>query len=184
MNVADVLFSAEEIAARVMGLAAEIKSTDEDLTREQPLLVVCILRGAFIFTADLMRALHAAGVNAEVDFLGLSSYGTARESQGRVHLTMDLQTDVTARDVLIVDDILDSGRTLRFVLGLLQSRGAARVRSCVLLDKPSRREIEGNADFTGFRAPDAFVVGYGMDVAGLGRGMPYIGTAPDEPEQV
>lgn len=178
-----MLFSAAAIAARVDGLAAEIKTADQNLKRARPLLVVSILRGAFIFTADLMRALNTIGVNAEVDFLGLSSYGDARESQGRVHVTMDLQTDVTGRDVLVVDDILDSGRTLRFVLGLLQSRGAARVRSCILLDKPDRREIEGNADFTGFRAPDAFVVGYGMDVAGLGRGMPYIGTAPDEPEQ-
>jgi hypoxanthine phosphoribosyltransferase len=174
------LFSAEQIAARVNELAAEIAAADKDAPREKPLLLVCILRGAFIFTADLARALYARGIDAEVDFLGLASYGGARQSQGRVRVTMDLETDVSARDILVIDDILDSGRTLSFVKHLLETRDAARVRTCVLLDKPDRRVVGGDADFTGFRVPDVFAKGYGMDVAGSTRGMPNIGTARDD----
>ncbi len=177
MSAPEVLFSAEEIAARVDALAQEI--VDQHKASQKPLLLVSILRGAFIYTADLIRALATLELDAEVDFLGLSSYGEGTRSKGRVRLTRDLDTDVAGRDVLIVEDILDSGRTLNFVKALLESRGASRVCICVLLDKPERREVAVEADFTGFVAPDAFVVGYGMDVAGLGRGLPYIGTLPD-----
>jgi hypoxanthine phosphoribosyltransferase len=175
MSGTDMLISADEIAARVDELAREIAQSPVEAA---PLLLVSILRGAFVFTADVMRALTRYGVDAEVEFLGLSSYGAARETQGRVQVTLDLGTDVKGRDVLVIDDILDSGRTLSFVKHLFAARDAARVRACVLLDKPARREVDVNAEFVGFQVPDVFVVGYGMDVAGLGRGMPYIGTAP------
>lgn len=177
--MSEVIVSAEDVAARVSAIAAEIKSVSAGLTPKNPLLLVCILRGAFVFSADLIRALEAESVPTEIDFLGLSSYGEGQESLGRVRVTLDLDTDVRGRDIIIVDDILDSGRTLSFVQTLLVSRGAKRVRTCVFLDKPERREVKVKADFTGFQVPDVFVVGYGMDVAGLGRGLPYIGTAPD-----
>ncbi len=174
-----ILFSADDIAHRIEDLAKEIARERKRGHVSEPLLLVCILRGAFIFTADLIRALNRAGVEAEVDFLGLSSYEGGQISQGRVRLTRDLDTDVAGRDVLVIDDILDSGRTLSFVKTLLASRAASRVRSCILLDKPSRREVPGQADFVGFEVPDTFVIGYGMDVAGSGRGLPYIGTEDD-----
>ena len=177
--MSEALISAEDVSARVAAIAREIKSVSAGVSRKDPLLLVCILRGAFVFTADLLRALEVEGLPAQVDFLGLSSYGDARKSQGRVRVTLDLDTDVRGRDIIIIDDILDSGRTLSFVKTLLVSRGAKRVRTCVFLDKPERREVKINADFTGFAVPDVFVVGYGMDVAGLGRGLPYIGTAPE-----
>lgn len=182
MTRPEPLISQREIAARIDELAQGIIPADGEAKADVPLLLVSILRGAFIFTADLIRALTEAGVDAEVEFLGLSSYGAGTESQGRVRVTLDLDTDVAGRDILIIDDILDSGRTLNFVKTLLESRGAKRVRTCVLLDKPERREVSVDADFTGFQVPDAFVVGYGMDVAGLGRGLPYIGTVPDASE--
>jgi len=179
------LLSAAQIAARVDELATEIikdhvpfqAAPKEDAA---PLLLVSILRGAFVFTADLIRALKTQGLDAEVDFLGLSSYGDATTSSGRVRLTRDLDTDVKSREVLIIEDILDSGRTLNFVKTLLVSRGAKSVQTCALLDKPSRRKVAVEAEFVGFSVPDAFVVGYGMDVAGLGRGLPYIGTMPED----
>ncbi len=171
-----ILFTADDIAHRVAALAKDIARERKRGHVTEPLLLVCILRGAFVFTADLIRALTKENVEAEVDFLGLSSYGDSTLSQGRVRLTSDLDTDVSGRDVLVIDDILDSGHTLFFVKTLLASRAASRVRTCVLLDKPDRREIPGAADFVGFQVPDTFVVGYGMDVAGSGRGLPYIGT--------
>lgn len=174
-----LLHSADDIANRIQSIAKEVARERRRGHVEDPLLLVCILRGAFIFTADLMRALHKEGVDAEVDFLGLSSYEGGTQSLGRVRLTRDLDTDVAGRDVLVIDDILDSGRTLSFVKTLMASRNAARVRSCVLLDKPERREVAESADFVGFTVPDRFVTGYGMDIAGKGRGAPYIGTEDD-----
>ena len=179
MTPVKVLFSARDIAAQIGVLAAAIKDADK-VPSERPLLLICVLRGAFIFTADLLRALESCGVNAEADFIGLSSYGTRRESSGRIKLTQDLESDVTGRDIILVDDVLETGRTLAFAKDLLISRDAKRVRTCVLVNKAGQRDVALEADFTGFEAPDVFVVGYGMDVAGLGRGLPYIGTAPDE----
>jgi len=180
VSASDPIISAGDIAARVGAIAKEIQTVSAGVSNQNPLLLVCILRGAFVFTADLIRALEAQGVPTEVEFLGLSSYGDERESQGRVHVTLDLGTNVRGRDIIIVDDILDSGRTLSFVKTMLTGRGAKRVRACVLLDKPERREVQIDAEFTGFQVPNVFVVGYGMDVAGLWRGLPYIGTAPDK----
>lgn len=183
MSGNDTLFSAAEVAARVDALADEIKSSGVPGPESKPLLLVCILRGAFVFTADLMRALYKKGIDAEVDFLGLASYGEGRQSHGRVRVTMDLETDVAGRDIIVIDDILDSGHTLSFVVSLLETRGAGRVRTCVLLDKPAARQVPVEADFKGFDVADVFVVGYGMDVAGSSRGMPNIGTARDETKQ-
>ncbi|MER2606405.1 MAG: hypoxanthine phosphoribosyltransferase [Siculibacillus sp.] len=167
----DVLYDAETIAARVRALAAEIHAAG---FREN-VLVVAILKGGFVFAADLIRALHGADISPEVDFMSLSSYRDGTASSGTVTVLRDLETDVTGRNVLIVDDILESGRTLAFARRLLLERGAARVAVTVLLDKPGHRAATIDGDFVGFTCADLFVVGYGMDMGHAFRELPYIG---------
>ncbi len=165
-----MLYSAAEIGARVGALAAEIADT-----LGPDILIVAVLKGGFVFTADLLRALHYHGVRPRIDFLTLSSYGTGRESSGQVTITRDITDDVRGAKILLIDDILESGRTLAFARELLQARGAEEVRLCVLLDKPQKRKTEINADYLGFAIGDAFVVGYGLDYAHYYRELPYIG---------
>jgi hypoxanthine phosphoribosyltransferase len=167
----DVLFDADAIAARVDALAQEIVS-DMGL---RPFLV-SILTGSFMFTADLLRAAHQAGAMPDMGFMGLSSYGSGQHSSGEVKLTYELAADVAGRDILIVDDILDTGRTLDYARNLLHQRGAASIRSCVLLDKKARRVVAAIPDFVGFACPDQFVVGYGLDHDNAFRHLPFIGT--------
>lgn len=169
------LFSAETIAKRIDALAREIAAV-----MPKDLLVVAILKGGFVFAADLIRALNRAGLRPQVDFMTLSSYGVGTESSGRVRVGRDLDDDVKGRDVLLVDDILESGRTLAAARDLLIERGAKSVRICVLLDKPGKRKVVGEADFSGFTVPDHFVVGYGLDYAHYFRDLPYIGTIETE----
>jgi hypoxanthine phosphoribosyltransferase len=166
----EVIFSAEAIAERMASLAGEIGTAGLDR-----LLVVAVLKGSFVFAADLIRALHRARLAPQVDFLSLSSYGSGQSSSGMVTVLRDIELDVRDRNVLIVDDILESGRTLAFAKQLIAERGAKRVMSCVLLDKPGKRTVPVEADFTGFRCPDVFVVGYGMDLAHRHRELPFIG---------
>ena len=166
----DVLFSAERIASRVEALAGEIV-----LQSGADLLVAVILKGSFVFAADLIRALERKGASARVDFITLSSYGEGTESSGRVVLTHDLSEDVSRQNVLIVDDILESGRTLDFACRTMRDRGAAAVMSCLLLDKPEKRVVSIEADFVGFSIAPEFVVGYGLDLAHRYRGLPFIG---------
>jgi hypoxanthine phosphoribosyltransferase len=170
MDRVTTLFDAERIARRVDELAAEIAKS---LPRE--LVLVVVLKGGFVFAADLMRALDRFGVILGVDFLRLSSYGTSRESSGTIR-TIGPAPDVAGRDVLLVDDIVDTGRSLVAARGLLLERGAASVATCVLLDKPCRREVEVEPDFVGFPIEDVFVVGYGIDFAEQHRHLPYIGS--------
>ena len=165
----DTLFSAEVIAARNNELAAQIKAGPI-----QDLLVISILKGSFIFAADLIRAMHSAGLAPEVEFITLSSYGKGTVSQG-VKIIKDIDSDVTGREILLIDDILESGRTLRFAKELMYERGARNVTIAVLLDKSVKREVELNADYIGFECPDYFVVGYGMDVAYAFRELPFVG---------
>ena len=167
----EVLFTAEEIAARVAALAGDIRDAG---FRERP-LVVAVLKGGFVFAADLIRGLHGAGVSPEVDFMSLSSYRAGTTSAGTVTVLRDLETDVVGRNVLIVDDILESGRTLAHAKALLEARGAARVALAVLLDKPGHRVAAIEGDFVGFVCPDRFVVGFGMDMGHAYRELPYIG---------
>lgn len=168
----DVLIAADEIARRVDALAGEIVA---DLPGE--FLVVVILKGSFVFAADLIRALERAGASAEVDFLTLSSYREATSSAGSVRVMHDLsQESVAGRDVLIVEDILESGRTLVFARGYVNRLGAASARTCLLLDKPEKREVPIEADYVGFTIGPQFVVGYGLDLAHRFRGLPYIGV--------
>lgn len=169
-----VLFSAEDIAARNLDLAAEIAA------RAGPeLLVVAILKGSFVFAADLLRALYRVGLSPEVEFMSLSSYGAGTESSGRVTVLRDIETDVRDRTVVLVDDILESGRTLAYAKDLLAARGARGVFSCVLLDKPGHRNASIEADFVGFECPDLFVVGYGMDVGHAFRELPFVGVVEE-----
>ncbi len=140
------------------------------------LLVVAVLKGSFMFAADLIRAMHREGMSPQVEFVHLSSYRAGTVSSGQVEILRDVQTDVRGRDVLLVDDILESGRTLAFAKDLLAARGAAKVMCAVLLEKPGKRAVNIKADHVGFECPDYFVVGYGMDVAHAWRQLPYVGV--------
>ena len=169
-DTTEVVFSAQTIAEEIDGMARRIAQAGLD-----DLLAVAILKGSFVFAADLLRALHRAGLAPQVDFLSLSSYRTGTTSSGRVEIVRDIELDVAGRNVLIVDDILESGRTLAFAKDLIAARGAARVLTCVLLDKPVRRAADIAADFRAFECPDVFVVGYGMDLAHRLRELPFVG---------
>jgi hypoxanthine phosphoribosyltransferase len=158
------------IARRIEELAAEIARA-----RPERLLVVPILKGSFIFAADLLRAFYRVGLLPEVDFMILASYREATVSSGRVEVLRDIETDVKGRDVLFLDDILESGRTMAYARDLLVARGANRVMTAVLLDKPGKRVADIEADFRGFECPEVFVVGYGMDMAHAFRELPFVG---------
>ncbi|MGV1013859.1 MAG: hypoxanthine phosphoribosyltransferase [Methyloceanibacter sp.] len=164
------LFSADRIAVRIEELARDITS----LRLDDP-VIVAVLKGSFIFAADLIRALNRQGLRPELDFIYLVSYGDRTTSSGTIELVRDVECRLQGRDVVIVDDILDSGRTLAFAKSLLESHGARAVRICVLLDKQVQRAEAVTPDFIGFRCPPVFVVGYGMDFANRYRELPFIG---------
>ncbi len=170
-----VLFSEAEIAARVKVIAAEIAAR-----KPTNLLVVPVLKGSFIFAADLIRAMYHAGLSPEVDFMILSSYRKSTKSSGQVNVLRDIETDVKGRDVLLIDDILESGRTLAFAKDLLAARGARATYAAVLLHKPGHLAAYISADFVGFECPDKFVVGYGMDMAHQFRELPFVGHVISE----
>lgn len=165
-----MLFSAEEIEERLEAMAEEIAAQ-----MPNEFVLVALLRGSFMFTADLVRKFYAIGVNPMIDFMTLSSYGASTQSSGEVVINRDISEDVKERPVLIVDDILESGRTLDFAIKYVQERGATSVKSAVLLEKPGKLEVDVKADFTGFSIPDKFVVGYGLDYANHYRELPFIG---------
>jgi hypoxanthine phosphoribosyltransferase len=167
--VIDEMISAKAIAARIEELCVSIRDEFHDTDQ---LVVVGLLRGSFVFIADLVRELD---LPVEVDFLEASSYGNSMESSREVRILKDLRGRVEGRDVLIVEDIVDTGHTLKHVTGLLGSRNPGRLRTIALLDKPSRRETDVTADWIGFSIPDEFVVGYGIDFAQRNRNLPYIG---------
>ena len=167
--VVDELISAKAIAARIEDLCRAIRTEFRDTDK---LVVVGLLRGSFVFIADLVRELD---LPVEVDFMEVSSYGDAMESSREVRILKDLRGGIEGRDVLVVEDIVDTGHTLSHTTNLLRSRNPARLRTIALLDKPSRREVDFRADWTGFEIPDEFVVGYGIDFAQRNRNLPYIG---------
>ncbi len=170
-----VLFDEGAIADRTAAMAAAVAGA-----AVRDLLVVAVLKGSFMFAADLIRALHRAGLSPQVEFIHLSSYLDATVSSGTVAILRDIDSPVRGRDVLLLDDILESGRTLAFAKDLLTARGARRVLIGVMLEKPGKRAVSVQADFVGFTCPDLFVVGYGMDVAHHYRQLPYIGVVVDE----
>lgn len=165
------LYTAEEIAGRVDEIAAEIAASGPE-----NLLVVVVLKGGFVFAADLVRAMSLNGVTLEIEFISLSSYGSGRQSSGEVRVLRDIGCPVSDRDVLIVDDVLDSGLTLRFAKDLMTGRGARRVSVAAMVDKPEGRLAKISADYVGFTCPDYFVVGYGMDAGHKYRELPCIGV--------
>ncbi len=165
----DQMISAKSIAARIEDLAAEIT---ESFSETDKLVVVGLLRGSFVFIADLVRELE---LPVEVDFLEASSYGDSTESSREVRIMKDLRGKIEGRDVLVVEDIVDTGHTLTAVTSLLKSRDPRRLETIALLDKPSRREVDIKASWTGFEIPDEFVVGYGIDFAQRNRNLPFIG---------
>jgi hypoxanthine phosphoribosyltransferase len=167
--VIDEMISAKAIAARVEHLARDIT---RHFAGTEKLVVVGLLRGSFVFIADLVREL---ALPVEVDFLEASSYGDRMESAREVRILKDLSGEISGRDVLVVEDIVDTGFTLHHVTQMLRARGPKRLEICALLDKPSRREVEIAATWTGFVIPDEFVVGYGIDYAQRNRNLPHIG---------
>jgi len=165
-----ILYTAQEIKERVEAMAAEIAAA-----LPQDFLIVSLLRGSFMFTADLIRELYAIGVHPQIDFMTLASYGGGTQSSGEVQIGRDLSEDVKDRTILIVDDILETGRTLNYAVELLKSRGAGTLKIAMLLEKSGKLEVEAKADFVGFSIPDKFVVGYGLDYANHYRELPFIG---------
>ena len=167
--VIDEMISAKTIAARIEALAQEISDAFRGTDK---LVVVGLLRGSFVFIADLVRELD---LPVEVDFIEASSYGDSMESSREVRILSDLRGEIAGRDVLLVEDIVDTGFTLNHVIELLKTRHPRRLETIALLDKPSRREVPVKATWTGFEIPDEFVVGYGIDYAQRNRNLPYIG---------
>jgi hypoxanthine phosphoribosyltransferase len=168
-----VIYSEAIIAQRVEALAG-------DLTRAMPrdFLMAPVLTGAFVFAADLLRALHRQGADPLVDFVQLSSYGGARASSGVVTLLKDFSTPLEGRSVLLIDDVLDTGRSLHFAKRMVLDRGAKEAKICVLVRKATGRSADIEADYVGFEASaDDFIVGFGMDDGGRKRGLPFIGAA-------
>ena len=172
-DILKVLITQDEIQARTQELGDRLYERFHD---KNPMFVG-VLNGCFIFMADLVRA---AQLKSEVEFIGLSSYKNATKSSGSVQITRDLQRDINGRDIIVVEDILDSGNTLAFLTDYLRAKGAASVTIATLLDKPARREKPIKADYVGFEVPDEFVVGYGLDYAQQYRNMPYIGVLKPE----
>jgi hypoxanthine phosphoribosyltransferase len=166
-----VLYEESAIAERTAALAQAIADA-----QPKDLLVVAVLKGSFMFAADLIRAMHRVGLAPQVEFIHLSSYLDGTVSTGQVAIHKDVTSSVKGRDVLLLDDILESGRTLAFAKDLMMARGARRVLVSVMLEKPNKRAVTIKADFVGFECPDLFVVGYGMDVAHCYRELPFIGV--------
>ena len=168
-DIDHILFSEEQLKARVREIAGQI---DRDFAGKEPMLI-SVLRGSFIFMADLMRSIT---LPCTVDFMAVSSYGAGTTSSGQVKITKDLSESIEGRDIIVVEDILDSGNTLSYLLQILQARHPASMKLCTLLDKPDRRIKPIHVDYSGFSIPDEFVVGYGLDFAEKYRNLPYIGV--------
>jgi len=170
-DVQEILFSEEQLKAKVAELGAQI--TKDYANAEYPPIMICILRGSFIFIADLCRSID---IPVQLDFMAVSSYHKGTISSGQVQITKDLSDPIEGRDVIIVEDILDSGNTLFYLKEILLARKPNSIRICTLLDKPDRRAKDISADYCGFVIPDAFVVGYGLDYAEQYRNLPYVGV--------
>jgi hypoxanthine phosphoribosyltransferase len=171
--IAEILITPERLQTRVAELGAEISNDYAG----QDLLLLAVLKGSVLFLSDLMR--HIAVPHA-IDFMATSSYGTGMESSGVVRILKDLDAPIEGRNVLIVEDIIDTGRTLGYLMRILQARLPRSLRTCALLDKATRREVPVQVDYTGFEIPDKFVFGYGLDYAELYRNLPYVAVLAPE----
>lgn len=168
-DVEEVLLSSEQVQARVMELGAKLST---DYAGRDPVLV-SVLKGSIIFLADLVRAMP---IPLSIDLMEVSSYGASTESSGQVRILKDLSTSIAGREVVVVEDIIDTGLTLNYLLRYLHDKGPASIRICCLLDKPARRLAEIEIDYRGFTIPDRFVIGYGLDYGERYRNLPYIGV--------
>ena len=171
-NIGEILIQADELQARIADLGVEISRDYEG----REVLIVCVLKGAVLFVADLMRQLT---VPCEVDFMAVSSYGSATRSSGVVRILKDLDGSIEGKHVLIVEDIIDSGLTLQYLMRNLNSRGPASIEVCTLLTKPSRREVAVPIRYIGFDLPDRYAVGYGLDLDQRYRNLPYVAALTD-----
>jgi hypoxanthine phosphoribosyltransferase len=172
-DVEEVLLTSEAIQEKTIELARQITSDYQG----KDLLLTCILKGGLVFLADLMRQIH---LPLEIDFMAVSSYGDRTESSGVVRILMDLETNIEGRNVLIVEDIIDTGRTLNYILQNLQTRRPASIKICCLLNKPARRILDIPLDYVGFEIPDKFVIGYGLDYGEIYRSLPFVGVLKPE----
>ena len=172
-DIQEVLFSEQQLADKVAELGARISADYED---KNP-LVVSVLKGSYVFMADLTRKIT---IPCNVDFMAVSSYGAGTKTTGEVQIIKDIGSKIDGRHLIIVEDILDSGVTLSFLMKILKARGAASIRLCTLLSKPERRKVDVPIDYLGFEIPDAFVVGYGLDYAEKYRNLPYVGVVEND----
>lgn len=172
-DIQEVLITEEELKQKIKELGQKLS---EEYAGRTP-LVICVLKGAFIFMADLVKAIT---VPVEMDFMAVSSYGASTKSSGVVKIIKDLDVSVEGRDILIVEDIIDSGLTLSYLIELLRNRNAATISVVTLFDKPAGRTVDLEADYIGFVLPDEFVVGYGLDYAERYRNLPYVGVLKPE----
>ena len=173
-DVQEILFSEQQLKERVAQLGREIS---RDYAGKEPVLLVSVLRGSYIFMADLSRAID---IPVQIDFMSVSSYGKGTSTSGQVEIKKDLSDSIEGVHVIVVEDILDSGNTLSYLLHVLSARHPASISLCTLLDKPERREKPIQADYVGFTVPNAFIVGYGLDYAEKYRNLPYIGVLKPE----
>lgn len=172
-DIKKVLFAEEVIKDMVCEMGKQISEDYKD----KKLLLVSVLKGSVVFMSDLMRSIT---IPCEIDFMAVSSYGNKTESSGTVRILKDLDRDIEGYDVLLVEDILDSGKTLNYLIEMLYARNPASIRICTLFDKPDRREVDIFADYKGDSVPDEFIVGYGLDFAEKYRNLPYVGVLKDE----
>ena len=168
-DIKEVYFSAEEIDKIVKKLGKQISEDYKD----KNLLLVSILKGSVIFMADLMRSID---IPCRIDFMSVSSYGNGSVSSGKIIMKKDLEESIVGKNVIVVEDIVDTGRTLSYLMDNLKQRGPKSLKLCAMLDKPDRRVVDIKADYTGFEIPDLFVIGYGLDYAQRYRNLPYIGV--------
>lgn len=173
-DVQEILFTEQQLKDRVAQLGKEIS---RDYAGKEPVLLVSVLRGSYIFMADLSRAID---IPVQIDFMSVSSYGKGTSTSGQVEIKKDLSDSIEGVHVIVVEDILDSGNTLSYLLHVLSARHPASISLCTLLDKPERREKPIQADYVGFTVPNAFIVGYGLDYAEKYRNLPYIGVLKPE----
>ncbi len=172
-DIKEILFTEEEIQQKIQQLASQI---NQDYAGRH-LFILCVLKGAFIFLADITKKLE---MSLEVDFMAVSSYGASSQSSGIVKITKDLDGSVEGKDILIIEDIIDTGLTLSYLIDVLERRNARSIRVATLFDKPHRRKAELEADYRGFLIPDEFIVGYGLDYAEKYRNLPYVGILKHE----
>lgn len=166
-TLSDIVFSQEQIDERIRVMADEINA----FYKNEPLIVICVLKGAFMFFADLVKHLN---MGPKLDFVRIASYGSKTSSEERIYFTKDVELPLKGYHVLVVEDVVDTGRSMRFLFGQLAARGAKSLRLCALVDKLERREVDVKVDFAGFSIPEGFIVGYGLDYAEKYRELPEI----------